>query len=122
MVQDYLDSIPMNHEIQDDTCLSALESVRQNQAHCIEGAMLGSYILSLQGHPPFLMDLRACEADDDHIVTPFRVGRRWGCLSVSNHASLRFRNPVYRTLREMIMSYFDDYSVYPPLPHSLDLH
>eukprot|EP00038_Savillea_parva_P000887 m.99622 g.99622 ORF g.99622 m.99622 type:complete len:592 (+) comp10313_c0_seq4:341-2116(+) len=109
LVQDYLDSIPMNHEIQDDTCLSALESVRQNHAHCIEGAMLGAYILSLHGHAPYLMDLRACAADDDHIVTPFRIGRRWGCLSVSNHASLRFRNPVYRTLREMIMSYFDDY-------------
>eukprot|EP00041_Stephanoeca_diplocostata_P029071 m.848481 g.848481 ORF g.848481 m.848481 type:complete len:563 (-) comp23488_c0_seq3:95-1783(-) len=108
-IQEYLDSIPMNHEIQDDTCLSALESVRQNQAHCIEGAMLGAYILSLHGFCPYLMDLRACSADDDHIVTPFRIGRRWGCLSVSNHASLRYRNPVYRTFRELMMSYFDDY-------------
>lgn len=108
-VQQYLDSVPMNHEVQDDTCLSALESVRQNQAHCIEGAMLGAYILSLHGHPPYMMDLRACSDDDDHIVTPFRVGKYWGCLSVSNHASLRFRNPVYRTLRELVMTYFDDY-------------
>lgn len=108
-IQDYLDTIPMNHEIADDTCLSVLESVRQNQAHCIEGAMLGAYILSLHGHPPYIMDMRSCSADDDHIVTPFQVHGRWGCLSVSNHASLRFRNPVYKTLREMMMSYFDDY-------------
>ena len=53
-IQQYLDSVPMNHEVQDDTCLSALESVRQNQAHCIEGAMLGAYILSLHGHPPYV--------------------------------------------------------------------
>eukprot|EP00039_Didymoeca_costata_P008709 m.115339 g.115339 ORF g.115339 m.115339 type:complete len:570 (-) comp14198_c0_seq2:167-1876(-) len=108
-IQDYLDTIPMNHEVQDDTCLSALESVRQNQAHCIEGAMLGAYLLSLHGFPPLLMDLRASTADDDHIVTPFYIHKRWGCLSVSNHASLRYRNPVYKSWRELIMSYFDDY-------------
>ena len=60
-----------------------------------------------------MMDLRACASDDDHIVTPFRVGKYWGCLSVSNHASLRFRNPVYRTLRELVMTYFDDVSLRP---------
>eukprot|EP00041_Stephanoeca_diplocostata_P011044 m.179374 g.179374 ORF g.179374 m.179374 type:complete len:833 (+) comp18391_c0_seq1:392-2890(+) len=108
-VQDYLDSLPLNHEAEDDTCLSALEAVRQNHAHCIEAAMLGAYILSLHGHAPFLLDLRASSSDDDHIVTPFMLDGRWGCLSKSNHAALRYRNPVYLTLRELVMSYFDDY-------------
>jgi hypothetical protein len=62
-----------DHEVADDTCLSVLESVRQNHGHCIEGAMLGAYILSLHGHPPYIMDLRSSPEDDDHIVTPFQV-------------------------------------------------
>lgn len=123
--------------------LSALEAVRQNHAHCLEGAILGAYILGLHGYgslvltPPDrayrhlplfpvvrardadpavrrgpgwqLMDLRASIKDDDHVITPFRCHGRFGALSVSNHASLRFRNPVYRSLRELSMSYFDDY-------------
>lgn len=55
------------------------------------------------------MDLRSRKDDDDHVVTPFTQDGRWGCLSVSNHSSLRYRNPVYKTLRELAMSYFDDY-------------
>ena len=74
-----------------------------------------SQLLALRATLPssYMMDLRACASDDDHIVTPFRVGKYWGCLSVSNHASLRFRNPVYRTLRELVMTYFDDVSLRP---------
>merc|ERR1712224_459446 len=100
-VQDFLDTIPMNHEVQDETLFSALETLRQNHGHCIEGAMLGAYILSLHGHPPYLMDMCAHD-DDSHNVVPFRVNGKWGCLSVSNHASLRYRNPVYRTIRELM--------------------
>ena len=108
-VQDHLDTLPMNHETEDDTCLSALEATRQNCGHCIEGAMVGAYILSLHGHPPYLCDMRACSRDDDHNVAVFQLAGRWGCLSVSNHASLRWRNPIYKTLRELMMSFFDDY-------------
>lgn len=99
----------MNHETEDDTCLSALEAVRQNCAHCIEGAMLGAFILSLHGFPPLLLDLRACPRDDDHVVAPFQQGGKWGCLSVSNHASLRWRSPLYSSVHELAVSYFDDY-------------
>ena len=108
-VQDYLDSIPMNQEVDADVSLSALECVRQNHGHCLEGAILGAYILGLHGYGTQLMDLRSSPQDDDHVVTPFQWKGRWGCLSVSNHSSLRYRNPVYLTLREMVMSYFDDY-------------
>lgn len=107
-VQDFLDTIPMNHEVADETNYSALETLRQNHGHCIEGAQLGAYILSLNGYPPLLMDMIAHE-DDCHNVVPFKVNGKWGCLSVSNHSSLRYRNPNYKTLRELMMSYFDDY-------------
>jgi len=107
-VQDFLDTIPMNHEVQDETLFSALETLRQNHGHCIEGAMLGAYILSLNGHPPLMMDMVAHD-DDSHNIIPFRVKGKWGALSVSNHASLRYRNPLYATIRELMMSYLDDY-------------
>lgn len=55
----------------------------------IEAAMLGAYVLSLHGHAPLLLDLRASSSDDDHIVTPYMLDGRWGCLSKSNHAALR---------------------------------
>eukprot|EP00035_Acanthoeca_spectabilis_P027955 m.468580 g.468580 ORF g.468580 m.468580 type:complete len:758 (-) comp27577_c0_seq1:70-2343(-) len=108
-VQGLLDAMPLNHEAEVDTCLSALEAVRQNHAHCIEAAMLGAYVLSLHGHRPMLLDMRASSSDDDHIVTPYCIEGRWGCLSKTNHAAIRFRNPVYKTLRELLMSYFDEY-------------
>ena len=76
-VQDHLDTLPMNHETEDDTCLSALEATRQNCGHCIEGAMVGAYILSLHGHPPYLCDMRACSRDDDHNVAVFQLAGRW---------------------------------------------
>lgn len=76
--------------------LRTVHAVRQNHAHCLEGAMLGAYILGRHGYGARLMDLRSNAADDDHVVTLFQCNGRWGCLSVSNHSSLRFRNPVYR--------------------------
>ena len=69
-MQDYLDTLPMNHETEDDTCLSALEATRQNCGHCIEGAMLGAFILSLHGHPPYLCDVRLSFG---HLLYPVNV-------------------------------------------------
>jgi hypothetical protein len=107
-VQDYLDTIPMNHEVTDETFLSAVEALRQNQGHCVESAMLGAYILSLHGRPPYLMSMSAY-GDLSHVVVPFRDNGQWGCLSASNHQMIRYRNPVYRTIRELMMTYVDDY-------------
>jgi len=108
-VQDYIDEQPMNHEIVDDTCLSPLEALRQNHQHCIEGAMLAAYILSLHGYAPVMCDMRSSSDDDDHLVVPFEQEGHWGAISKSNHSSLRYRNPVYRSLRELMISYWDDY-------------
>ena len=90
LVQDHLDTLPMNHETEDDTCLSALESTRQNCGHCIEGAMVGAYILSLHGHPPYLCDMRAWSVKTRNFV--FKT--RNFALKTRNFV-LKTRNFVY---------------------------
>ena len=108
-VQKYLDGIPINFEKDGvDTLKSPLFVMRQNSAHCLEGAMLGAFILSLHGHKPLLLHLET-ENDFDHVIVPFKENNRWGALSKTNHAVLRYREPVYKTLRELVMSYFHEY-------------
>lgn len=108
-VQTFLDTIPMNQEIVDDVCLSPIDVVRQNHAHCIEGAMLGAFILSLHGHRPMLMDLRSSIEDDDHNITLFRQADRWGALSVTNHCVLRYMPPIFETPRQLAMAHVNEY-------------
>lgn len=110
-VQDYLDTIPMNHESDGvDTVKSPVRVVHGNNAHCIEAAILGAYILSLHGQPPFLMYLKSSKEDFDHVIAPFKERGLWGALSKTNHAVLRYREPVYKTIRELVMSFFHEYT------------
>jgi hypothetical protein len=108
-IQDFLNAIPANFEIGGQTCLSVREVLRQRRAHCIEGAMLAACALWVHGEPPLLMDMRA-ERDYDHVVALFRRGRCWGAISKTNPAVLRWRDPVYRSLRELAMSYLHEYA------------
>lgn len=109
-VQDFLNTIPFNFEEDGkDVIKSPLYVMRTNNAHCIEGAILGAYILSLHGHKPYIMNLRTTAHDLEHVIVPFKVGGLWGCLSKTNHAVLRYRDPVYKTIRELVMSYFNEY-------------
>lgn len=112
-IQDFLNSIPANFESRGETCMSPLRVLQIRKAHCLEGAMLAASMLQFHGHRPLLMDLRAKRPDDDHVVTLFQSGADqgggWGALSKSNHAVLRFREPVYKSLRELAMSYFHEY-------------
>jgi len=108
-VQDFLCTIPMNHEPEGDTCLSPRRVLRERRAHCIEGAMLAAAALRLQGFPPLLLDLTASDTDFDHVIALFKINECWGAISKTNHAVLRYREPVYRTLRELAMSYFHEY-------------
>jgi hypothetical protein len=82
--------------------------LRDRLAHCFEGALFAAGALRALGHPPLLLDLEAVR-DDDHVLAVFRRNGAWGALAKSNYAGLRFREPVYRTLRELAMSYFEDY-------------
>lgn len=107
-IQDYITGLPANLEPNGDTCLSVVEAMRQRRAHCIEGGFIAACALWIHGQKPLLMDLQA-HGDDDHVVTLFRHGRCWGAISKTNHIWLRWRDPIYRSLRELAMSYFHEY-------------
>jgi hypothetical protein len=108
-IQDFLCAMPANFERGGETCLSVREVLKQRRAHCIEGAMLAACALWIQGEPPLLLDLKA-ERDYDHVVALFRRGGCWGAISKTNPPLLRWRDPVYRSLRELAMSYLHEYA------------
>lgn len=107
-IQKFLDKIPLNWEKSGETYMSPRRVLREKKAHCIEGAMLAGVALWLNGQEPLLLDLKTSEGDD-HVVTLFKQAGLWGAISKTNHASLRYRDPVYRTVRELVMSYFHEY-------------
>jgi hypothetical protein len=107
-IQAFLFSLRQNFEPDGDTCRSVREVLRTRRAHCIEGAMLAACALWVHGEPPLLLDLRATR-DYDHVVALYRRHGRWGALSKTNGIFLRSRDPVYRTLRELSLSWFHEY-------------
>ncbi len=108
-VQDFLNSLKFNFEKKGETLKSPLFVLRASEAHCFEGALLGAYILSLHGFQPLVLHLQATKHDYDHVIAPFKVRGLWGALSKTNHAVLRYREPVYKNIRELVMSYFHEY-------------
>jgi hypothetical protein len=108
-IQAYLNGIPQNFEPDGQTALSVREVLRQRRSHCIEGGMLAAAALWVHGERPLLLDLSA-ENDYDHVVALFRRNGCWGAISKTNHYALRYRDPVYRTLRELAISYFHEYA------------
>jgi hypothetical protein len=108
-IQYFLDTkIAYNKEPDGDTIRSPRRVLRDNVAHCLEGALLAAAALRVQGFPPLLLDFEAVR-DDDHVIALFRQRGHWGAIAKSNYSGLRFREPVYRTLRELAMSYFEHY-------------
>lgn len=107
--QVFLNAIPINHELAGETVHSVRSVLRHRRAHCIEGALLAACALWIHGEPPLVMHLDCDPSDYPHIVTLFRRGRAWGAISKTNGAYLRYRDPVYRTLRELAMSYVHEY-------------
>jgi hypothetical protein len=109
-IQSFLNAIPINAEPDGDTLLSVRSVLAQRRAHCMEGAMVAACAMWIHGKPPLLMRLGSSDNDYPHVVALFRHRGRWGAISKSNHVALRFRDPVYATLRELAMSYFHEYS------------
>jgi hypothetical protein len=108
-IQKFLDfEVAYNKEKDGETCRSPRRVLRDRLAHCFEGALLATAALRVNGHPPLVVDLEAVR-DDDHIIAVFRQNRHWGAIGKSNYAGLRFREPVYRSIRELVMSYFEHY-------------
>src|SRR6266700_1630632 len=108
-IQLFLNAIPANHEIGGETILSVREVLRQRRAHCIEGAFVAACALWIHGEPPLVMFMDCDASDFPHVLALFRRGRHWGAISKHNGAQLRYRDPVYRSLRELAMSYFHEY-------------
>jgi len=108
-IQRFLDvDVGYNKEPGGATCRSPRRVLRDRVAHCLEGALFAAAALRAQGFPPLLLDLEAVR-DDDHVLAIFKQRGRWGAVAKSNFAGLRYREPVYRTLRELVMSYFEHY-------------
>lgn len=108
-IQDFLDRLPVNFEPEGDTVLSPLRVLRERRAHCIEAAMFAAMVLRMHGHKPLILDLTANNQDDDHVLALFKRNGHWGAIAKSNHYCLGYRDPVYKTLRELVMSYFHEY-------------
>jgi hypothetical protein len=107
-IQRFLDDMPYNTEEDGETFRSPRRVLRDRTANCIEGAVLAAAALRVQGDPPLIMDLTAVH-DEDHVISIFRRRRLWGAIGASKFVGLRYREPVYRTLRELAMSYFEQY-------------
>jgi len=108
-IQDFLNAMPKNFEKNGYTCYSPLVVLKRNKCHCMEGSVLAALALRVNGFPPLLLDLTATDDDLDHAVALYKKYGKWGAISKTNHAVLRFREPIYNSVRELAMSYFHEY-------------
>lgn len=108
-IQAFVNAIPCNHEIGGETVLSVREVLKQRRAHCIEGAMVAAAAMWVNGMKPLLLHLDCHISDYPHVIAVFRRHGAWGAISKTNGAPLRYRDPIYRSLRELALSYFHEY-------------
>jgi len=108
-IQAYLDTLPINYEPRGETYMSPRRMVKAKTAHCFEGALFAAAVLAYHGHKPLLMDLRTARPYEDHVLALFRINGLWGAISKTNHVVLRYRDAVYRSPRELALSYFHEY-------------
>ncbi len=112
-IQVYLDSIPYVAEERDRSPLAVMQDC---QAHCLDGGIFAALALRRLGHRPLILDLVPEPGkDDDHVLALFQLKGAWGAIAKSNYVGLRFREPVYRSLRELIMTYFEWYTSFEKL-------
>jgi hypothetical protein len=104
-IQRYLDDMPYHLK---DTAWSPRVVLRENTSHCLEGAIFAAAALRANGFPPLVLDFEAVH-DTDHVLAAYRVDGHWGVIAKSNYTGCRYREPVYRSLRELAMSYFNIY-------------
>ena len=110
-VQRYLDALRYNRERGGPTSRSPRRVLRDRTAQCAEGAFFAAAAFRVHGRRPLIVDLEA-ERDDDHLLAVYRDHGHWGAVGKSKFAGLRYRAPVYRTVRELVLSYFEDYYNY----------
>jgi hypothetical protein len=106
-IQEFLDS-QLLYDTKGGKVRSPRRVVRDGQCQCMDGALFAAAALRVQGHPPLILDLEA-DQDDDHVLAVFKGPHGWGAVGRSNYSGLRFREPVYRSIRELVMTYFESY-------------
>ncbi len=108
-IQDFLDTLAINHEKRGETCMSPRNVLKTKKAHCLEAALLAAAVLWYHNEKPLILHLKTVPSDDAHAITLFKKNGYWGALSKTNHVALRYRDPVYKTVRELALSYFHEY-------------
>jgi hypothetical protein len=108
-IQTFLDRLPANFELDGDTTMSPRRLLKAHTAHCAEAAIFAAAALAYHGKPAWLMDIQALPSDQDHVIALFRERGLWGAISKTNHAILRWRDPIYASARELAMSYAHEY-------------
>lgn len=105
-VQSFLDALAYSAE---DRYRCPLQVLRDRTGQCFDGALFAASMLRRFGHPPLILNLLPDERDDDHVLALYRVKGHWGAVAKSNFSGLRSREPIHRTLRELVLTYFEQY-------------
>ena len=105
-IQAFLNTLPYS---EDKFYRCPMRLLRDRKGHCFDGALFAAMALRSIGYPPLILELIPNERDDDHLLALFKQAGSWGAVAQSNFSGLRFREPVYRSLRELVMSYFEDH-------------
>ncbi|MBI2670519.1 hypothetical protein HYX18_00865 [Candidatus Woesearchaeota archaeon] len=108
-IQNFLDKLKINFELNGETCMSPRLVLRTQMAHCFEGALLAAATLRVNGRKPLIVDLATARDDQDHVIAIFKENGCWGAITKTNHYMLRYRDPIYKTIKELVMSYFHEY-------------
>ena len=105
-IQTFLNETPYSTEA---IYRSPLTVLRDRRAHCFDGALFAAAALRRLGYPPLIVEMLPNERDDDHLLAVYKRDNYWGAVAKSNFVGLRYREPIHRTLRELLLSYFEDY-------------
>ena len=105
-IQRFLDDL--DYDVAGRGCRSPRRALRERKVQCLDGALLAAAALRLQGHPPLVLDLEA-DQDSDHVLAVYRVDGCWGAIARSNYSGLRYREPIFRTPRDLALSYVESY-------------
>ncbi len=108
-IQQFLNELAINFEENGDTCMSPRMVLKKKKCHCMEGSIFAALALRVHGAKPLIVDLTATDNDFDHTIAVFKQKGKWGAISKTNHAVLRYREPVYNSIRELVMSFFHEY-------------
>jgi len=116
-IQSFLDHSPVNFSSIGEPIQNPRQVLQNKRAHCIEAAVLAAASLAYHGRPAVLLDLQASDNDEDHVVALFKESGLWGAISKTNHPILRWRDAVYKDVRELALSYFHEYFLWDTSPN-----